>query len=79
MEDKKKKGMLLLDRGIGQSVMISDDIEVKVTSITYVDQQLVVRLGIDAPRKIPVDRKEVRDRKLGGRTFVAGGQSLDTK
>jgi carbon storage regulator len=47
--------MLVLTRKPSQSIMIGDDIEVSVLSSTR-DK---VRLGIQAPREIPVFRKEV--------------------
>jgi carbon storage regulator len=47
--------MLVLTRKSNQSVMIRDDIEVTVLSITGEK----VRIGIQAPREIPVFRKEV--------------------
>ena len=47
--------MLVLTRKSGQSIMIGDDIEVSVLSIVG-DK---VRLGIQAPREIPVFRNEV--------------------
>jgi carbon storage regulator len=47
--------MLVLTRKPNQSIMIGDDIEVTVLSIMG-DK---VRIGIDAPREIPVFRKEV--------------------
>jgi carbon storage regulator len=47
--------MLVLTRKSNQSIMIGDDIEVAVLSIVG-DK---VRIGIDAPREIPVFRKEV--------------------
>jgi carbon storage regulator len=47
--------MLVLTRKSNQSIMIGDDIEVAVLSIMG-DK---VRIGIDAPREIPVFRKEV--------------------
>jgi carbon storage regulator len=47
--------MLVLTRKSNQSVMIGDDIEVTVLSIIG-DK---VRIGIQAPREIPVFRKEV--------------------
>jgi len=47
--------MLVLTRKKGQSIVIGDDIEVTLLDIQG-DQ---IRLGIDAPRKVPVHRKEV--------------------
>ena len=61
--------MLVLTRKSNQSIMIGDDIEVSVLSIMGEK----VRVGIQAPRDIPVFRKEVyleiqeeRSRDLAG-------------
>ena len=47
--------MLVLTRKSNQSLMIGDDVEVTVLSIMGEK----VRIGIQAPREIPVFRKEV--------------------
>jgi carbon storage regulator len=47
--------VLVLTRKSNQSIMIGDDIEVSVLSIMGEK----VRVGIQAPRDIPVFRKEV--------------------
>jgi carbon storage regulator len=47
--------VLVLTRKGNQSIMIGDDIEVSVLSIMGEK----VRIGIQAPRNIPVFRKEV--------------------
>jgi len=47
--------MLVLTRKFNQSFMIGDDIEVSVVSIVRDN----VRIGIQAPRDIPVFRKEL--------------------
>jgi carbon storage regulator len=47
--------MLVLTRKSNQSIMIGDEIEVTVLSIMGEK----VRIGIQAPRSIPVFRKEV--------------------
>ncbi len=47
--------MLVLTRKGNQSIMIGDDIEVSVLAIMGEK----VRLGIEAPRSVPVFRKEV--------------------
>ena len=47
--------MLVLTRKSNQSIMIGDEIEVTVLSIMGEK----VRIGIDAPRDIPVFRNEV--------------------
>ena len=50
--------MLVLARKVGQSIVISDNIEILVIEVRG-DQ---VRLGIEAPREIPVHRKELLER-----------------
>ena len=47
--------MLVLTRKSNQSIMIGDEIEVSVLAIMGEE----VRIGIEAPRTIPVFRKEV--------------------
>ena len=47
--------MLVLTRKSNQSIMIGDDIEVSVLAIMGEK----VRVGIEAPRSVPVFRKEV--------------------
>jgi carbon storage regulator len=47
--------MLVLTRKSNQSIMIGDEIEISVLSIMGEK----VRIGIQAPRDIPVFRKEV--------------------
>jgi carbon storage regulator len=50
-------GMLVLSRKTEQTIMIGDDIEIKVVQIRG-DQ---VKLGITAPRNVSVHRREVYD------------------
>lgn len=47
--------MLILARKVGQRIVIAGDIEITVVEVRG-DQ---VRLGITAPREIPVHRKEL--------------------
>jgi carbon storage regulator len=49
------RDMLVLTRKGNQSIMIGDDIEVSVLAVMGEK----VRIGIDAPRNVPVFRKEV--------------------
>ena len=53
--------MLVLTRKSNQTIMIGDDIEVTVLAITR-DK---VRIGIEAPRSVPVLRTEVYLEKQG--------------
>jgi carbon storage regulator len=48
-------GVLVLTRKSSQSIMIGDDIEVSVLAVTG-DK---IRIGIEAPRAVPVLRREV--------------------
>jgi carbon storage regulator len=50
--------MLILARKIGESVMIGSDIIVRVLGVKG-DQ---VRLGISAPKEVPVHREEIYER-----------------
>jgi len=61
--------MLVLTRKGNQSIMIGDDIEVSVLSIMGEK----VRIGIEAPRSVPVFRKEVYLEIQEGRGEDDGG------
>jgi carbon storage regulator len=50
--------MLVLTRRIGETILIGADIQVVVLGVN--GQQ--VRLGVHAPRHIPVNREEVHER-----------------
>lgn len=50
--------MLVLTRKPGQSIMIGDGVEVQVLSVAGEK----VRLGITAPREVPIFRHEVYER-----------------
>lgn len=51
--------MLVLTRQQGQAVIINGDIVVRVMSINGQN----VRIGIDAPRDVKIDREEIALRK----------------
>jgi carbon storage regulator len=55
--------VLVLTRKSSQSIMIGDDIEVSVLAIAGEK----VRIGIEAPREIPVLRREIYIEKQGMR------------
>jgi carbon storage regulator len=67
--------MLVLTRKSNQSIMIGDDVEVSVLSIMGEK----VRIGIQAPRDIPVFRKEVylEIKEERGRHLAATGARGD--
>jgi carbon storage regulator len=58
--------MLILGRSVGQSIMIGDDVVVTVLGV----QGNQIRIGINAPKEMPVHRQEVFERvqqeKAGG-------------
>lgn len=54
--------MLVLNRRPGESIVIGDNI--KITAIET--SRAGVRLGIEAPRDIPVHREEIADRIANG-------------
>ena len=55
--------MLILTRRISETIVIAD--EVKVTVLEVKGNQ--VRLGVDAPREVAVDRQEIHLRKSASR------------
>ena len=51
--------MLILTRRTGETLHIGDDVEVTVMAVNGSQ----VRIGIKAPRDVPVDREEIAERK----------------
>jgi carbon storage regulator len=49
--------MLILSRKINESIMVGEDIEIKVVDVS----NRTIKLGIEAPKDIAVHRKEVFD------------------
>ena len=50
--------MLILTRRVGESLMIGDDVKVEVLG-SHGNQ---IRIGIDAPKEVPVHREEIYQR-----------------
>lgn len=63
--------MLVLSRGKDESIMIGQTIEITIVSV----RNNRVRLGINAPRNIPVHRREIFDiihqKKTRNRELIA--------
>jgi carbon storage regulator len=55
--------MLVLTRRTKQSIMIGDDVEISILSVSGEK----VRIGIDAPDEVPIFRTEVYERIAGER------------
>lgn len=53
--------MLVLTRRLDESILIGDDIEIRIVQVRGSGDQAVVRVGITAPKHITVLRKEVQD------------------
>jgi len=53
--------MLVLSREKDEDILIGDDIVVKIVAVNLITGR--VRLGIDAPPDIAIDRREVRESK----------------
>ena len=66
--------MLVLSRKKNESIVISDDIVVTIVEIRG-DK---VRLGIEAPRDIPVHRREVLDAILREQELADASQANDS-
>lgn len=54
--------MLILSRRIGEVIQIGNDISVVVLGVNGCQ----VRLGVEAPKGVPVDRREIAERKAAG-------------
>lgn len=67
--------MLVLSRKKNESIVINDNIVVTIVEIRG-DK---VRLGIEAPRDIPVHRREVLDAILREQDLADAGQASDSQ
>ena len=65
--------MLILTRRAGEALRIGDDIEVTVMAVNGSQ----VRIGINAPRDVAVDREEIAERKRRDREALTPGAMPD--
>jgi carbon storage regulator len=63
--------MLVLSRRINEVIVINDDIQVIVSGV----RGNVVKLGIEAPREVPIRRLELLDRAERGMAKNSGGEA----
>lgn len=64
--------MLVLTRKIGELIVIGDDIKIKIVEI----KGKQVRIGIEAPRNVAVNREEIYKQKTAEKE-VDAEESLD--
>ena len=64
--------MLILTRKVGETLMIGDEIEVTILSL----KGNQVRIGVNAPKNVPVHREEIYDRIKREQTVVEPGNSI---
>ena len=62
--------MLILTRKVGESIMIGADVSVKVLGV----RSGQVKLGVAAPRELPVHREEIYER-IKAETAERGGDA----
>lgn len=67
--------MLILTRRAGEALRIGDDIEVTVMAVNGSQ----VRIGINAPRDVAVDREEIAERKRRDRAIGGAGAPAPVK
>ncbi|MGE3296084.1 MAG: carbon storage regulator CsrA [Porticoccaceae bacterium] len=61
--------MLILTRRVGETIVIGDDVTVTVLGV----KGNQVRLGVNAPRDLPVHREEIYERIQQEHQAAAGG------
>ncbi|MFZ2208820.1 MAG: carbon storage regulator CsrA [Porticoccaceae bacterium] len=61
--------MLILTRRVGETIVIGDDVTVTVLGV----KGNQVRLGVNAPRDLPVHREEIYERIQQENQVAAGG------
>jgi carbon storage regulator len=59
--------VLVLSRRVGEEIVIDGTIRVVIVAV----QGNKVRLGVEAPPHVPVDRQEIHERRSGGRLPTA--------
>ena len=61
--------LLVLTRRIGEKILVGDDVTITVVGITGGQ----VRVSVEAPKSVCVDRAEVRERRIADSDAGKGG------
>lgn len=67
--------MLILSSNIGEAILIGNDISITVSNVCKGQ----VRLAIEAPKQVAVDRAEIRQRKIENPLPVVASQHIDQR
>ncbi len=65
--------MLVLKRKAGESIIVADNIEIKVIEV----EEGRIKIGIDAPKEVSIVRKEVLDETKAENKTATESSNLD--
>ncbi|CBH22463.1 carbon storage regulator [Acetoanaerobium sticklandii] len=65
--------MLVLKRKAGESIIVADNIEIKIIEV----EEGRIKIGIDAPKEVSIIRKEVLDETKSENKTAAESRNID--
>ena len=65
--------MLVLKRKAGESIIVADNIEIKIIEV----EEGRIKIGIDAPKEVIIIRKEVLDETKSENKTAAQSRNID--
>ena len=65
--------MLVLKRKAGESIIVSDNIEIKIIEV----EEGRIKIGIDAPKEVSIIRKEVLEETKSENKTAAQNRNID--